>query len=94
MLMDRNNPHGGDRYGRMIRIDFSANVNPLGTPETVKHALTDILDTLSYYPDAYCRRLRAALSGYERIPYSQILCGNGAAGCGRLRRCGRALHGK
>lgn len=79
MLMDRNNPHGGDRYGRTIRIDFSANVNPLGTPETVKHALTDILDTLSYYPDAYCRRLRAALSGYDRIPYSQILCGNGAA---------------
>lgn len=79
MLMDTGNPHGGDRYGRDGFIDFSANVNPFGTPESVKRAVTDVLDGLSFYPDAYCRTLRAALSAYEGVPYAHILCGNGAA---------------
>ena len=79
MLMDRGNPHGGDRYGKKLRIDFSANVNPFGTPDSVKRAVAEALDTLSFYPDAYCRSLRLALSGYEGVPYEHILCGNGAA---------------
>lgn len=79
MLMDKGNPHGGDRYGRDIRIDFSANVNPFGTPDSVKRAVAESLDALSFYPDAYCRALRAALSGYEGVPCEHIICGNGAA---------------
>jgi len=79
MLMDKGNPHGGDRYGRELRIDFSANVNPFGTPDSVKRAVAKTLDTLSFYPDAYCRALRAALSDYEGVPCEHILCGNGAA---------------
>ena len=79
MLMDKGNLHGGDRYGRALHIDFSANVNPFGTPASVKRAVAEALDTLSFYPDAYCRALRFALSDYEEVPYEHILCGNGAA---------------
>ena len=28
--------HGGDVYSREIDLDFSANINPLGIPESVK----------------------------------------------------------
>ena len=31
--------HGGDTFGREIRYDFSANLNPLGMPQSVKKAL-------------------------------------------------------
>ena len=33
MLYGVKNPHGGDRYGDGIALDFSANVSPLGTPK-------------------------------------------------------------
>ena len=32
MLYQAENPHGGDRYGRAVELDFSVNTNPLGTP--------------------------------------------------------------
>ena len=35
MLYGVKNPHGGDRYGDGIALDFSANVSPLGTPKCV-----------------------------------------------------------
>lgn len=79
MLMDKNNPHGGDRYGKNIRIDFSANVNPFGAPDCVKRALAGMTEQLSDYPDAYCRELRTALAAHDHVPYENILCGNGAA---------------
>ena len=31
--------HGGDTFGCEIRYDFSANLNPLGMPQSVKKAL-------------------------------------------------------
>lgn len=44
MLVGRENPHGGDIYGRAVRLDFSANTNPLGTPPGVKAALIAAAD--------------------------------------------------
>lgn len=79
MLMDKNNPHGGDIYGRKIALDFSANVNPFGTPQAVRQAVFDAAQGVSAYPDAYCRALRRALSAHEGVPYEMIICGNGAA---------------
>ena len=38
MLYGVKNPHGGDRYGDGIALDFSANVSPLGTPKCVTEA--------------------------------------------------------
>ena len=79
MLYQSKNPHGGDLYSRPIRLDFSANTNPFGTPDSVKQALLDCADLLHQYPDPYCRELVAAIADFEALPKEQILCGNGAA---------------
>ena len=39
MLYAITNPHGGDIYGGDIRLDFSANTNPYGTPAGVLQAV-------------------------------------------------------
>ena len=71
--------HGGDIYEVSYRIDYSANINPLGTPENVvKAAQKSILDC-AHYPDVDCRALRRALAEKENMEPEQILCGNGAA---------------
>ena len=41
MLYGVKNPHGGDRYGDGIALDFSANVSPLGTPKCVTEARSE-----------------------------------------------------
>ena len=41
MLFQTENPHGGDLYGRPVRLDFSANTNPLGTPPAVRQAVVE-----------------------------------------------------
>lgn len=79
MLYQRKNPHGGDIYQGDIRLDFSANTNPLGTPEGVLEAIAQALPQLHRYPDPYCRRLVQAISDFEQVPKGEILCGNGAA---------------
>ena len=71
--------HGGDIYGRDIRLDFSANINPLGTPDSVKRAVTASADDLLRYPDPCCRELRKKIAAYEEIDPAAILCGSGAA---------------
>ena len=79
MLYQTENPHGGEVYDHPGVIDFSANINPLGTPPAVLEAVAASLPFLSQYPDPYCRELTAAIAHYEGVPQSQILCGNGAA---------------
>lgn len=76
--------HGGDIYSARERIsgeiiDFSANINPLGLPQTVKQALMESMDSFSCYPDPLCRDLVREIAKYEQIPSEFILCGNGAA---------------
>jgi threonine-phosphate decarboxylase len=70
--------HGGDIYGRVIRLDFSANINPLGMPESTKKAALAALSDSSVYPDPHCRELTEKLSEHERIDAENIVCGNGA----------------
>ena len=79
MLYKTENPHGGDVYAGNIELDFSANTNPFGTPDSVKAAVSACLDSLSFYPDPYCRRLVAAVAAQEKVPESFVLCGAGAA---------------
>lgn len=79
MLYQTENPHGGETYGNPHVVDFSANLNPLGTPPGVLRAVMNSLPLLSRYPDPYCRELAAAIAGFEGVPVEQILCGNGAA---------------
>ena len=76
--------HGGDIYtareefsGRIV--DFSANINPLGMPESVRRALCGCADACECYPDPFCRALVDALAKREGLPPEWILCGGGAA---------------
>lgn len=79
MLYQTPNPHGGDIYQEKIRLDFSANTNPFGTPQGVLYALGEALSKVHHYPDPYCRELIRAISDFEAVPGEGILCGNGAA---------------
>lgn len=79
MLYGTRNPHGGDVYTRPVLLDFSANINPLGTPEGVMQAVKDSVTQLSHYPDPYCRELVQAISDFEGLPKETVLCGSGAA---------------
>ena len=71
--------HGGDTFDRDIIYDFSANLNPLGMPQSVKNALESSISEWEKYPDPYCRRLVKKLSERENFPPENIVCGNGAA---------------
>lgn len=76
------NVHGGDiySYDRMEDlVDFSANVNPLGTPKSVIAAAKEKLSEIHRYPDFYSRTLRETIGAEEGIPKEWIICGNGAA---------------
>lgn len=79
MLYQTDNPHGGDLYTVPVRIDFSANINPYGTPEHIKKAVRDCADEIHQYPDTYCRELIASIAGFEKVRPEHILCGSGAA---------------
>ncbi len=71
--------HGGDIYTAPYRLDFSANLNPLGMPRSVADAAREGVGLSDHYPDVQCRGLRAALSEREHVPTEHIICGNGAA---------------
>ena len=72
--------HGGDIYSfNKNIIDFSANINPLGMPLSVKKAIIDNIENYKAYPDPLCRSLRKALAKKEKTSMENILCGNGAA---------------
>lgn len=76
--------HGGDWLGYRIEygaepLDFSANVSPLGVPETVRSALRDAAGACDRYPDPLCRELCAAIAAKEGVKPAQVLCGGGAS---------------
>lgn len=76
--------HGGDwagyeeQYHRPF-LDFSANISPLGVPESVCRAIAGAAQTADRYPDPLCRALCAAIAEREQVPAGFVLCGNGAA---------------
>lgn len=79
--------HGGDIYGIAKEwnlrpeecLDFSANLNPLGTPSGVQEAMSHGLELVKYYPDPDCTELRELLSEKHSLPAAWIMIGNGAA---------------
>lgn len=72
--------HGGNgfEYGNDI-LDFSANINPLGTPKGVLTAMVNAVSEVDKYPDYKCRALREAIAERECVSPDNIICGNGAA---------------
>lgn len=71
--------HGGDVYRNHVDIDFSINVNPLGTPECVKEALHRAVEMCGKYPDMEAERLGEAVSTFLGVPKQYLLFGNGAS---------------
>jgi threonine-phosphate decarboxylase len=79
--------HGGDVYTALLEsgktreeiLDFSANINPLGTPKGVQEAIQKAALNLGDYPDPHCRDLKEAIAKKEGINAKHIACGNGAA---------------
>lgn len=77
--------HGGDIYSIAREygikpeevLDFSGNINPLGTPESVKEAIMDNIDILSKYPDPAYLDLRKAIFEYTGVRPENIIVGNG-----------------
>lgn len=79
------NRHGGDVHGwaraagigREDILDFSASINPLGTPRQVLQAIRASLHDIEHYPDPDSTELRNKLSTAFDLDPSVILCGNG-----------------
>ncbi len=71
--------HGGNVYKYKGCLDFSANCNPLGTPESVKQAVIRSLDMVADYPQVGCGALREVVAEYEEVDRDWLICGNGAA---------------
>jgi len=71
--------HGGNIYAHPNMLDFSANINPLGTPQAIQKAVQHSLTELHCYPDPDCTKLRRYIAQKEHLPNHTILCGNGAA---------------
>lgn len=71
--------HGGDIYNHKNVLDFSTNINLLGTPEAVIQAACEGVKFSQGYPDINCSNLTEAISMAEEVPMDYIICGNGAA---------------
>lgn len=81
--------HGGNIYDDKIQqlyketgrelLDFSANINPLGIPQSVRLAVTEALEKSQHYPDPLCRSLKMALAQEYGLKAEYFICGNGGA---------------
>ena len=74
------------------RIDFSANLNPLGPPPILQKNWNQLFDLLSDYPDPRGTRLKRKIAQIEGVNEEQVLIGNGGAEI--ISLIGRLLAGK
>lgn len=70
--------HGGNLREFPDFLDFSANINPLGMPEQVRRAAIESSREWERYPDPECTDLRRKIANKLGVPFSNIVCGNGA----------------
>jgi len=59
-------------------LDFSANINPLGPPRSLRGVVCRTLDAVAHYPDADCDELVETLAAVEGVPPERIVVGNGS----------------
>ncbi|WP_019508860.1 threonine-phosphate decarboxylase CobD [Pleurocapsa sp. PCC 7319] len=62
-----------------LLTDFSASINPLGTPKTAIASIINNISQLTVYPDPGYADLRSHLAKYHKIDHKFILPGNGSA---------------
>ena len=75
--------HGGNIYSKCPSggkwLDFSANINPLGMPGSVKNVIIEHIGDAVNYPEPDSPRLKAAIAESYGIDPSCIVPGNGGA---------------
>lgn len=85
--------HGGDprAFGAAPGsvLDFSANLNPLGTPPAVRAAAAAA--DLAAYPEPYARTLARAIAARLDVPHESIAVGAGATEL--IHLCARTMPG-
>ncbi|MGE4283639.1 MAG: threonine-phosphate decarboxylase CobD [Clostridia bacterium] len=72
--------NAGSQYNLDINeiLDYSANINPLGVPQTLQQAIINNFDLLTHYPDPDYMNARRSLANWHGIEKSNIIMGNGA----------------
>ncbi|MBS8263879.1 threonine-phosphate decarboxylase [Mesobacillus boroniphilus] len=61
------------------KLDFSANINPLGPPPVLKENWGKLLEAVTEYPDPHGTILKRKIAEREGLQESNVLLGNGAA---------------
>ena len=59
-------------------IDFSASVNPLGYPDSVRRVILERFNDILNYPDSECTNLRKTIAEKYSCKESNIIIGNGS----------------
>ena len=60
-------------------LDYSANINPLGMPESVSLAVAEAISGQVHYPEPRARTLQRKLAAHYQIRAEEIFVANGAA---------------
>ena len=70
----------GEHYGidPSDIINYSGNVNPMGIPPMVHHALINHIGVIGEYPERDYHHLLLALSTYTGLPTDRLLLGSGS----------------
>ena len=87
--------HGGNAVfeaGKSNIIDLSANINPLGIPQSITDAILKEVYNINSYPDHFSNELRQHIGLFENISPDWVFCGNGASDI--IFRLPRALQAK
>lgn len=71
------NIHEAKRRHKKDVIDFSANINPLGLPTSVKKAIYNF-DSILHYPDPQAKDITHKIAKYWGIKEENVLVGNGS----------------
>ncbi len=71
--------HGGDIYRNKVDMDFSVNLNPLGTPSVVSDAVRTAFDKALVYPDIRQENVRKAVALFHGCERDCVYAGNGAS---------------
>lgn len=75
-------------------LDFSANMNPLGPPQALRHVISRAVAGLVHYPDPDSAGLIAAAGRRYGLPEAELLAGNGTSDLlFALARAARGGHG-
>ncbi len=59
-------------------LDFSANINPLGPPESLRSIINRTLEDVAHYPDPDCLALRQAAATAYGVSPENVIAGNGS----------------